>query len=328
MGDKQLDSGETQDVLVIESSVTPRTGIGSTNHTNHGMTFQYSNQSGGGISTVEVAKPELAGLVQGAIADALSEMIEPRSSPHSKSPATKNPPGTRRCSALMVRSPADILSSQVWLHIYDTDTYTGWMNNRLLKDINLGVFHCGVEIYTDEWSFHSAETYRPGQLTGIVTCRPKRMAGSYVYRESISMGVTPLSLSAVDAIIEDLRPVWPASSYHPIRRNCVTFAETFLERLQVNEEFPEWVKRLNVVSTTFPALGAVMDASWSLMHWWSQAVNDPVGCGRGDDGGRRGVCHALDDEISVVDTTKSNCSYLGNPDRLNVDEWDADKRVA
>jgi hypothetical protein len=133
-------------------------------------------------------------------------------------------------------------SPEVWLHIYHTDPYTGFLNKALLKSAQIPIYHAGVEVYGEEWSFQYFEdTWNDPSISGVLRCQPKLMAG-YDYQESISLGTTPYQEDAVDHIIARLQMEWPACSYHLTRRNCLTFAETFASVLMAPEPFPAWLR--------------------------------------------------------------------------------------
>merc|ERR1719189_3489471 len=105
---------------------------------------------------------------------------------------------------------------EVWLNVYDIDAFTGRLNTSFLRDANLGAFHCGVQVLGEELFFAWGET----DNTGIVWTEP-RSHQVHVYRESISMGESPLSEPEIREVIAHAMDAWPANSYHPITRNCV-----------------------------------------------------------------------------------------------------------
>jgi len=96
-------------------------------------------------------------------------------------------------------------------------------------------------------------------------------------RQSIPIGRTLLQQKEVDATLKELRPLWPASSYHLTRRNCLCFAQEFVKRLEVHQQFPDWITRLCEVSTGNVILEGITEALWATMKWWTQRTNDPNG---------------------------------------------------
>jgi len=151
---------------------------------------------------------------------------------------------------------------EVWLNVYDIDEFVGRLNTSCLLDANLGAFHCGVQLLGDELFFAWGET----DSTGIIRTEP-RSHSVHVYRESISMGESPLSEREIRAVISHCVGAWPANSYHPITRNCVTFAEELIQRLQVPEPCPPWIRGAADAGNV-PCLLPVADCSWSWVKWW------------------------------------------------------------
>jgi len=159
--------------------------------------------------------------------------------------------------------------SEVWLHIYDLGPVTLRLNEMVLRQANLGAFHCGIEVLGDEWSFQGFhDAWNDPTICGVLWNEPKRHP-DYIYHESVMLGHTPLSEDAIEPIIHTLREEWPANKYHLISRNCVTFAEEFAQLLHVPEPFPSWVRGA-ADACKEPGLEAITDCGWSCFKWWSQ----------------------------------------------------------
>eukprot|EP00927_Polykrikos_kofoidii_P001363 TRINITY_DN10498_c0_g1_i1.p1 TRINITY_DN10498_c0_g1~~TRINITY_DN10498_c0_g1_i1.p1 ORF type:complete len:278 (-),score=49.48 TRINITY_DN10498_c0_g1_i1:76-909(-) len=154
---------------------------------------------------------------------------------------------------------------EVWLHIYDLDAVTSRLNDMWLRSANLGAFHCGVEVLGEEWFFAWGET----DQSGVIWTRPRNHS-VHIYSQSIRMGTSPLSESEIKLVLYNASLQWRANTYHPINRNCVTFAEALLKELQVDEPFPAWVRGAadaGKSSLIFP----LADYSWQWMKWWSSS---------------------------------------------------------
>ncbi|CAE7652021.1 unnamed protein product [Symbiodinium sp. CCMP2592] len=92
----------------------------------------------------------------------------------------------------------------VWVHVYHCDPYTGFLNRMLLKNSEIGIYHAGIEVYGEEWSFQYFEdTWNDPTISGIIRCAPKQMSG-YEYQESLNLGPTSLSEVEVDDLLETL----------------------------------------------------------------------------------------------------------------------------
>ncbi|CAL1169249.1 unnamed protein product [Cladocopium goreaui] len=100
-----------------------------------------------------------------------------------------------------------------------------------------GVFHAGVEIGGEEWSFG----YAPSG-SGL-HCSLPREHPQHNFRETLELGPTTMTKAEVAALLETMLDEYPGSSYHLIRCNCNHFASDFLKRLGVGE-LPAWVERL------------------------------------------------------------------------------------
>lgn len=158
--------------------------------------------------------------------------------------------------------------ASVWLHVYDIDPYTGWMNRAFLKDVHLGLFHCGVEAWSSEWSFQYFEdAWDDKYISGVLECVPRHMDG-YIYKESIYMGRTSLSPEEVEDVVEELQEQWPASSYHITKRNCITFSEELISKLKVERPFPEWISGLPKTGLRWRPVSAVVDYGWDIAKWY------------------------------------------------------------
>lgn len=156
----------------------------------------------------------------------------------------------------------------VWLHIYHCDPYTGFLNRMMLKHAEIGIYHAGVEVFGEEWSFQYFEdTWSDPSVSGLIRCEPRRMA-EYEYQESINLGPTPFLHDEVDSLLLILRKEWPACSYHLTHRNCLTFAEHFIGLLQVPRPFPVWLKGILEASRVNSSLDGVVNYSWSWAKWW------------------------------------------------------------
>eukprot|EP00438_Fugacium_kawagutii_P027175 Skav214904 [mRNA] locus=scaffold1561:155121:161159:- [translate_table: standard] len=100
-----------------------------------------------------------------------------------------------------------------------------------------GVFHAGVEIGGEEWSFG----YAPSG-SGL-HCSVPREHPQHNFRETLELGETTLTKAEVASLLEKMLDEYPGSSYHLIRCNCNHFASDLCRRLGVGD-LPAWVERL------------------------------------------------------------------------------------
>jgi len=126
----------------------------------------------------------------------------------------------------------------VTLHVYDLGTGTEMQAiNSVLGKLGTGAFHCGVEVYGREWSFQ----YMP-KGTGVFECKPTRCPG-HTYRESVPMGVTPLSELQVRELIGFVRREWTGKKYDMLTKNCCHCSDDLCMRLGVGP-IPWWTTNL------------------------------------------------------------------------------------
>lgn len=170
---------------------------------------------------------------------------------------------SRTGGASSSKSPRDVV-----VHVYHCDPVTGFLNRMLMKDMEIGIWHAGVEVYGEEWSFQYFEdTWDDPSISGLIRCSPTQMAG-YEFQESINLGPTQLSELEVDRMLVALSAEWPASSYHLTHNNCLSFAKLFVEKLKAPRPFPDWILGVIETSTKNQWLDAVVDYNWSWLKWY------------------------------------------------------------
>jgi len=150
---------------------------------------------------------------------------------HSFPFATRRRPAIHFIMALVTLSVYDIKHAEN-AHISSAVTSL----NTLTRDALCvgGIFHGGVEIFGDEWSFG----YCP-EGTGVYRCAPRKNP-MYAYRESVPLGVTSLSPARVAACVSALRATWMGTDYDVLGRNCNHFCEALCAALGC-EGPPKWL---------------------------------------------------------------------------------------
>ncbi|VUC56950.1 PPPDE peptidase, putative [Plasmodium berghei ANKA] len=131
----------------------------------------------------------------------------------------------------------DVNSNMVYLNIYDLDNVSKVINS-VAKPIGTGAFHAGVEVYGYEYSFG----YVSNGKTGVMKSNP-RYHPHHVYRESISMGKTPLTKTEVDLLVDAMKLQWIGDTYDILSRNCLNYADYFCNLLDVGG-VPDWLMSL------------------------------------------------------------------------------------
>ena len=98
----------------------------------------------------------------------------------------------------------------------------------------LGVFHSGVEVCGQEWTFSAS---------GVFHMEP-RFAPGAVFRESICVGEVVMGSREVEDVVNGLRELFPGNEYHVVTRNCNSFSSALCKALLKKDVYPAYVNRL------------------------------------------------------------------------------------
>lgn len=142
-----------------------------------------------------------------------------------------------------------ITETPVYLHLYNLGTTcAGQAINQILRPLGTGAFHCGVEVFRNEYSYcYLTIDGQPYEGSGIFSSRPRECEG-HSYSESLCLGSTLASRASVAALLEDLEEDWPTMEYDLFSRNCCHFANALSVRLGVGT-LPDWVTKLSQVGS-------------------------------------------------------------------------------
>jgi len=155
----------------------------------------------------------------------------------------KRAPETRGCWPCFVMSRHTSLStiqlSKIVLNVYDLNE-----SNEMLYPWGLGMFHSGVQIGGNEWTFASG--------SGIFSHDP-RGAGGAKFREAIEMGEFKGTQSDLDRALDELRETFKGTSYHVLTMNCNSFADALVSKI-LHKNIPAWVNRLATIGAFFNCL--------------------------------------------------------------------------
>ncbi|XP_055821244.1 deSI-like protein At4g17486 isoform X2 [Solanum dulcamara] len=121
----------------------------------------------------------------------------------------------------------------LYLNVYDLTPV-----NNYLYWAGLGVFHSGIEVHGLEYGY-GAHDY---STSGVFEVEPRSCPG-FIFRRSVLLGSTEMSLSEVRSFMEHISEKYHGDSYHLIAKNCNHFADEVCLRL-TGKPIPGWVNRL------------------------------------------------------------------------------------
>jgi len=123
-------------------------------------------------------------------------------------------------------------SPEVLLHIYEVGELSPGVQKMLATVLGKSAFHVGVEVYGEE---HAFGQHVASGMSGITSSKFPKSHAVHRYKETLSLGRTSMSPDEVRSLLTAMASMWLANEYHPLRRNCVNFAEELCHRLDVNQ---------------------------------------------------------------------------------------------
>jgi len=145
--------------------------------------------------------------------------------------------GSHSAKPLAIRKMPQLAA--VTLHIYDVSPNLMEVNQALFQIMGGGVFHAGVELFGQEWSYRNQRTAG----TGIYNHKPLNAPGA-LHCMSLSMGMTEMSEETFYLFLQSFAQEWPTSDYHFLRNNCCHFSKALCVSLGCGSNFPDWLMTL------------------------------------------------------------------------------------
>ncbi|CAH0485623.1 unnamed protein product [Peronospora farinosa] len=105
--------------------------------------------------------------------------------------------------------------------------------NNYIAPLGLGIFHSGVEIAGEEFSYASG--------AGVFSLSPKRVTGAK-FRESIKMGFFEGSFQEAQRLAYSLSSDFDGDGYNLFTQNCNTYADALCQLL-LGKPIPAYVNR-------------------------------------------------------------------------------------
>jgi hypothetical protein len=206
--------------------------------------------------------------------------------------------------------------SEVILQVYDLTSWT--------KASNLPIYHLGVQVYRLEYFFCAR---------GIQSCIPMANKG-HIFKESVSLGRTNLSLKDVRHLLQKLREYWCADSYRMLGHNCQTFALAFCEELGLMKSVPPEYSRFSDLGDLRAQMAGLVDGATSFMPRLSKGPTLLQSCSVSNLG-RTNVCSTRPPLKQCVQRTSAmpcaknaDATVDGSPTTLldldKLDQWSED----
>ncbi|OAY60091.1 deSI-like protein At4g17486 isoform X2 [Manihot esculenta] len=123
--------------------------------------------------------------------------------------------------------------AMLYLNVYDLTPI-----NNYIYWFGVGIFHSGIEVHGMEFGFGAHEY----PTSGVFEVEPKSCPG-FIFRRSLLLGSTNLSLSEVRSFMEHLSTKYHGDTYHLIAKNCNHFTDEVCLQL-TGKPIPGWVNRL------------------------------------------------------------------------------------
>ncbi|KAE8722414.1 DeSI-like protein [Hibiscus syriacus] len=110
--------------------------------------------------------------------------------------------------------------------------------NNFLYWFGLDIFHSGIEVHGMGYGF-GAHQY---PISGVFEVEPRSCPG-FIFRRSVLLGSTDMSLSEFWLFMEQLSDKYHGDTYHFIAKNCNHFTDDVCMQLN-GKHIPGWVNRL------------------------------------------------------------------------------------
>lgn len=148
-----------------------------------------------------------------------------------------------------------------------TPVSVGSFFQRFLTPCGYGAYHTSLQLHGYCYTFGAGSgIYKypaSAEPANASISTQSSVPGNAVYKESIPLGICPMSRGEVNECLQRLRThKFTNTAYHLLNRNCNHFTETFATALiQCNEllsgetvelkSYPAWVNRLSKTGTAF-----------------------------------------------------------------------------
>ncbi|KAI9076570.1 hypothetical protein K1719_041556 [Acacia pycnantha] len=130
-------------------------------------------------------------------------------------------------------SEQDCGKENVYLNVYDLTPV-----NNYFYMFGIGIYHSGIEVHGMEYGFGAHEY----PTSGVFEVEPRSCPG-FIFRRSVFLGTTDMSISEFRCFMESLASKYHGDTYHLIAKNCNHFTDEVCQQL-TGKPIPAWVNRL------------------------------------------------------------------------------------
>lgn len=144
---------------------------------------------------------------------------------------------------------AENIREQVWSYVFLNVYHVSKLQslralNFVTKDVFFagGVFHGGIEVYGEEYSYGGLPPGEVSERTGVGLFKPRKCP-EHTFLSAHCLGLCTMIQRDVLITLRDMCPQWPAKQYKLLDRNCVTFSRELAGKICTSavRTFPDWV---------------------------------------------------------------------------------------
>lgn len=123
-----------------------------------------------------------------------------------------------------------------------------------LWPLGLSLLHTGIVLNDREYAYGAADAATTeGNQTGIFWTKPRVAPPGGTFRCSILQGITFLSPTQMEVLLQEASTKFPGSKYNLLDNNCNHFTN-YMCRLLTHKEAPAWINRASKVGKVLPCL--------------------------------------------------------------------------
>jgi len=146
-------------------------------------------------------------------------------------------------------APPEVAGGEkIYLHVYEPSNP---QQNQQVA--GFGVFHTGIEIMGQEYSFAGGQG---SSGSGVFAQRPKEMppGGQWKYKQTEYLGSIKMDYKTWQTTLKKIESSFPANRYDMLAKNCNHFTEHVATAIGLGSRYPGWVNRAAKMGNNFRGL--------------------------------------------------------------------------